>query len=627
MVQDWDIEQARAAYSIAHWGDGYFDVGPEGHVQVIPRPGRDATRIDLHRVTERVIADGLPLPVLVRFTDILQDRVHQLRGAFERAMATAEFDGGYTPAYPIKVNQQRRVVEAILSAGQVGLEAGSKPELMAVLGLVDPSSVVICNGYKDREYVRLALIGEQLGPRVFIVLEKLGELELVIDEARRLGVTPRLGVRVQLASIGRGKWENSGGEKSKFGLNASGVLQVLDRLRQEGMGDSLQLLHMHLGSQVGNIRDIHHGMHEVARFYAELHKLGVPICCVDVGGGLGIDYEGTRSRSACSINYSLQEYANGVVNALAAVCDEEELPHPLLITESGRALTAHHAVLVSNIVDVTRAVDFAPPPMPDDDAPAVLHNLWERLQTVDSSALLETYHETSHWLAEVQAMFNHGLLDLAQRALAERIASAVRTRLVGRLNPSVPAHREALDELIDKLADKYFCNMSIFQSVPDVWAIDQVFPIVPLQRLAERPTRRAVLHDITCDSDGRVEQYVNEDGIDSTLQLHALRPGEPYRLGMFLVGAYQEILGDLHNLFGDTHSVNVELDGQGGYRLNMPIEGDGVDDVLRYVHFDAEDLRAAYRQRVAAAPLSDAQREEYFEALSSGLEGYTYLED
>jgi len=626
-MQDWDITQARAAYSIAHWSDGYFDVGPEGHIQVIPRPGRDATKVDLHRVTDRLEADGLSLPVLVRFTDILPDRVVRLREAFDKAMAVAEFNGGYTPAYPIKVNQQRRVVEAILSAGRVGLEAGSKPELMAVLGLVDANGVVICNGYKDREYISLALIGQQLGYRVYIVLEKLGELELVIEEARRLGVTPRLGVRVQLASIGRGKWENSGGEKSKFGLNAAGVLRVVERLRQDGMGDALQLLHVHLGSQVGNIRDIHQGMHEVARFYAELHKLGVPVGCVDVGGGLGIDYEGTRSRSACSINYSLQEYANGVVNALAAVCEEADLPHPLLITESGRALTAHHAVLVTNIVDVTRAVDFAPPPPPADDDPAVLHNLWENLQEVDASALLETYHETGHWLAEVQTMFSHGLLDLAQRALAERLVTAVRTRLVSRLNPSVPAHREALDELIDKLADKYFCNLSIFQSLPDVWAIDQVFPIVPLQRLNERPTRRAVLHDITCDSDGRIDQYVNEDGVDSTLQLHALRPGEPYRLGIFLAGAYQEILGDLHNLFGDTHSVNVELDGAGNYRLTQPIEGDGVDDVLRYVHFDAEDLKRAYRTRVAAAELSAEQRDACLETLFAGLEGYTYLED
>ncbi len=626
-MQDWDIAQARAAYSIAHWGGGYFDVGADGHIQVSPRPGRDATRIDLHRVTDHLEANGLSLPVLVRFTDILQNRVHRLREAFDKAMADAEFKGGYTPVYPIKVNQQRRVVEAILGAGGVGLEAGSKPELMAVLGLVDPEGVVVCNGYKDREYVRLALIGEQLGPRVHIVLEKLGELELVLEEARRLGVTPRLGVRVQLASIGRGKWENSGGEKSKFGLNASGVLRVVERLRSEGLGDALQLLHVHLGSQVGNIRDIHQGLHEVARFYAELHKLGVPIACVDVGGGLGIDYEGTRSRSACSINYNLQEYANGVVHALAQICDEESLPHPLLITESGRALTAHHAVLVTNIVDVTRAVDFAPPPPPEDDDPAVLHNLWESLETVNRGPLLEIYHDIGHWLAEVQTMFSHGLLDLAQRALAERLVNAVRTRLVARLNPSVPAHREALDELVDTLADKYFCNLSIFQSLPDVWAIDQVFPVVPLQRLTERPTRRAVLHDITCDSDGRIEHYVNREGLDSTLQLHAMQPGEPYRLGIFLVGAYQEILGDLHNLFGDTHSINVELDGEGGYRLALPIEGDGVDDVLRYVQFDAEELLQAYRERIDAAGLDAQRRSDYLEALTAGLEGYTYLED
>jgi arginine decarboxylase len=499
-VQDWDIAEARAAYSIAHWGSRYFDIGAEGHLQVTPRPGRDETRIDLHRVTDHLEANGLSLPVLVRFTDILQDRVHQLREAFTRAMSDSEYLGGYAPVYPIKVNQQRRVVEAIFGSGDVGLETGSKPELMAVLGLATHDTLIVCNGYKDREYVRLALIGEQLG----------------------LGVTPRLGVRLQLASTGRGKWENSGGERSKFGLPASDVLQVVERLRAEGMNDALQLMHVHLGSQIGNIRDIHQG-----------------------------------------------EYANGVVHAVASVCEQESLPHPLLITESGRALTAHHAVLVTNIVDVTRSFDDVTPPPPEEDAPKVLHDLWGSLQQVEHGSLLEVYHDTGYWLAEAQAMYNHGVLDLAERSLAERLANAIRARLVQLLNPSVPAHREALDDLTDILADKYFCNLSIFQSLPDVWAIDQVFPVMPLQRLAERPTRRAVLHDITCDSDGLIEQYVNADGVDSTLQLHAPRQGEPYRLGIFLVGAYQEILGDLHNLFGDTHSVNVELDGKGGYRLAL----------------------------------------------------------
>jgi arginine decarboxylase len=351
------------------------------------------------------------------------------------------------------------------------------------------------------------------------------------------------------------------------------------------------------------------------------------LTCIDVGGGLGIDYEGTRSRSACSINYSLQEYANGVVHAVASVCEQESLPHPLLITESGRALTAHHAVLVTNIVDVTRSFDDVTPPPPEEDAPKVLHDLWGSLQQVEHGSLLEVYHDTGYWLAEAQAMYNHGVLDLAERSLAERLANAIRARLVQLLNPSVPAHREALDDLTDILADKYFCNLSIFQSLPDVWAIDQVFPVMPLQRLAERPTRRAVLHDITCDSDGLIEQYVNADGVDSTLQLHAPRQGEPYRLGIFLVGAYQEILGDLHNLFGDTHSVNVELDGKGGYRLALPIEGDGVDDVLRYVQFDAVALRNAYRARIDAAGLDQAQSAEYLKTLFAGLEGYTYLED
>jgi len=627
-VQDWNIAQARLTYSTAHWGSGYFDIGRNGHVEVTPRPGRDPTTIDLHRLAEQVEADGLPSPVLVRFTDILHDRVERLHNAFAQAMETNGFTGGYTPAYPIKVNQQRRVVEALLGHGGVGLEAGSKPELMAVLGLADTAGgLVICNGYKDREYIRLALVGESLGPRVHIVLEKLSELELIIDEARALGIRPRLGVRVRLASISCGKWQNSGGEKSKFGLDAHGLLRVVERLREAGLADTLQLLHVHLGSQIANIRDIRQGLREAARFYAELHRLGVPITSVDVGGGLGIDYEGTRSRSACSINYSLQEYANCVVTALADICTAESLPHPHLVTESGRALTAHHAVLICNIVDVTRSAAETPAEPPDDNAPAALKHLWERLDTLDDSAQLETYHETGHWLGEARALFDHGLLDLEQRAQAERLAAQIRVALTARLNPSIAAHREALDELNDKLADKYFCNLSIFQSLPDVWAIDQVFPIVPLHRLDELPTRRAVLEDITCDSDGRIDYYVNRDGIDTTLLLHELRPGEVYRLGIFLTGAYQEILGDMHNLFGDTHSVNAELDGHGGFRLSEPTRGDDVADVLRYVRFDAAELRAVYRARIAAAPLDAQQQKSYLEILDAGLEGYTYLED
>lgn len=625
-MSNWNIERARAAYNITHWGDGYFDIGEDGHA--VARPRRDPTQpaVDLHRLAGEIRRTGLDLPVLVRFTDILGDRVQRLHGAFASAMAEHGYAGRYSPAYPIKTNQRRRVIEEILRGGAIGLEAGSKPELMAVLGLADTDGgLVICNGYKDREYIRLALIGQQLGLRIYLVLEKPAELDLILDEARRLGVTPRLGIRVRLASIARGKWHNTGGEKSKFGLTAAAVLDVVERLQAEGAGDTLQLLHVHLGSQIANLHDIRNGVREAARFYADLRHLGVPIDCFDVGGGLGIDYEGTRSRSACSTNYSIEEYAGAVIGALAKTCNEAGLPHPELITESGRALTAQHAMVICNIVDATTpgGEEDLPPPLEDD--PDVLHHLWRHLEGVDHQAQLETYHETTHLLDEAQTLFNHGLLDLRQRALAERLTTQVRHRLLARLNPTVSAHREALDDLREKLCDKLFCNLSLFRSLPDAWAIDQVFPVMPLQRLDEEPTRRAVLEDITCDSDGRIDRFVDEGGLESTLRVHSLQDGEDYLLGVFLVGAYQEILGDLHNLFGETHSINVVTDGDGGYTLDAPLHGEGVDDVLRHVQFDPDALRVTYRARINAAPLDEAQRKAYLTELNASLTGYTYL--
>ncbi len=623
----WNIEAARTVYNVSHWSDGYFDINQQGCLEAFPSRNRSLPGIDMHRLAHEVREQGLSWPVLVRFSDILHDRVDTLCNAFAKAMFKNGYDGGYTAVYPIKVNQQRTVVEEIRSHGsdRVGLEAGSKPELLAVLGMASPGGVIVCNGYKDREYIRLALIGLQMGHRVYLVIEKLSEVDLILQESSKLGIEPLLGVRVRLSSIGAGKWQNSGGEKAKFGLTAGQVLEALEQLTQAGKLDSLQLLHFHLGSQLANIRDIQKGMREAARYYVELLRLGANIQCFDVGGGLGVDYEGSRSRNFCSMNYSVLEYATKIVHTLKDVCDAHDLPHPMIISESGRALTAHHAVLITNVVDHDVVPNDEPQASHSNEA-QVIQDLWQVLQTVSNRSVIETYHDAVHWLSEAQDMYTHGLLNLAERARAEQIYFATCIRVRDLLDVQRRPHRELLDELNEKLADKYFCNFSLFQSMPDVWGIGQVFPIMPLQRLDEAPTQRVVIQDMTCDSDGRIDQYVENEGIEATLPLHAVRAGEDYLIGTFMVGAYQEILGDLHNLFGDTDSVDVELDGQGGYRLTGHEHGDTVDELLRYVHFEPDDLVHAYEQKMAGAPISDEQRQHYLYELSEGLKGYTYLE-
>lgn len=626
---NWNVAKARDTYNVAHWSNGYFDVNSLGHLVARPDPASPQT-IDLHSLAGEFASHDLTLPVLVRFSGILQHRVRELWEAFDGAAAARRFEGRYTAVYPIKVNQQRSVVDALLEHGgdRVGLEAGSKPELLAVLARSRPNGIVVCNGYKDREYLRLALIGKALGHRVHIVVEKLSELDLVLQEAANLGVSPLLGLRVRLASIGAGKWQNSGGEKSKFGLTASEALRACDRLRESKLLGALQMIHFHMGSQIANVQHILSGMREAARYYAELIGLGADIKIVNVGGGLGVDYEGTRSRSFCSMNYSVREYANNVVYALAEICEERNLPHPDIVTESGRAMTAHHAVLITNVVEREQAPGSeAPTPARPEEA-AVIRDLWQTYENLTNRSAIEGYHDAVYYLDQVRGMFNHGVLSLVERARAEQIYFAIGWKVRELLEPAARSHREILDELNEKLADKYFCNFSLFQSMPDHWAIDQVFPVVPLNRLNETPSRRAVLQDITCDSDGRIDLYVNAEGVDTTLPLHAPRDGEPYLLGIFLVGAYQEILGDMHNLFGDTDSVHVELLPDGSHKLIAPRRGDTVDSVLRYVHFDAEDLLAAYREKVKRArDLDPSRRDLYLKELAAGLEGYTYLED
>ncbi len=623
------IDAARRRYNLPGWSAGYFDVNARGHlVARIPAHGRE-TELDLYALSRELRAAGLRLPVLVRCTDLLHHRVASLCAAFEGAMRALDYSAAYTPVYPVKVNQQFSVVRHIVSTDstRVGLEAGSKPELMAVLGVSEPGGVVVCNGYKDRNYIRLALMARRLGLRAYLVVEKLSELDLIIEEAAAMQVEPLLGVRVRMASIGAGNWQNTGGAKSKFGLRVEQVLEMIERLRAAGLLDSLRMMHFHLGSQLANIADIRTGVREAARVYADLHALGAPVDTLDVGGGLGVDYEGTASRSFCSMNYSLDQYAEAIVHGVGEVCAGNRLPLPALITESGRAMTAHHAFLITNVIDVERSPGVGEPePLPA-AVPDVLREIADLYEAVAHSAPLETWHEARRALDDMLAAYNRGFLSLRQRALGEQYYYAVLQRLRGLLQVERREHREVLDQLNEMLADKYFCNLSVFQSLPDVWALEQIFPIVPLHRLDEEPTRRTTLEDLTCDSDGRIDYYVDGEGVERSLPVHAVAPGEEYLLGIFMVGAYQEILGDMHNLFGDTDAVDIEILDDGSHRLSHAEQGDRVDELLRYVHFDPEQLRAAYRRLIDEAGLEEGQAQRFFAELESGLTGYTYLEN
>jgi len=627
-MSEWDIAQSRALYNIERWGEDYFDINENGEITVSPTPKQSA--ISLYQLAQDLKSQGFSLPILVRFPSILHHRVESLYNAFMTAMQQENYHANYTAVYPIKVNQQQHVVEAILNAeqGQVGLEAGSKSELMAVLALAPKNSIVICNGYKDREYIRLALIGQQMGIQIYLVIEKASELKRIIEEANNLEVVPRLGIRVKLASVAKGKWQDSGGEKSKFGLNSAQILEVIALISEAGFINSLQLMHFHIGSQIPNIRDIQKGLYEAGRYYAELRALGVPIHTVDVGGGLGIDYEGMRSRRPCSVNYSIQEYANNVIYEFSEICNTLNLPKPSIITETGRAITAHHAVLITNIIDIEPISETMTVQSASTTDPDIIQDLWHQLNNLNQYSALEVYHNAVYWLSEIHSMFSYGVINLRQRAHAEQLYYAIcwQVRDLLQTNPHARAYREVLDELNDKLADKYFGNFSLFQSVPDAWAIEQLFPIVPLHRLNEYPSRRATLQDLTCDSDGQFKNYVSSDGIDTSLPVHTLIPNEPYLMGIFLVGAYQEILGDMHNLFGDTHSVSILMTAEGSYKVIAPIKGDTVRKMLNYVGFDTGWLLNAYRQRLQTAPLNAEQRQLYWQELEAGLDGYTYFE-
>jgi arginine decarboxylase len=633
--EPWTIESARSLYNIEGWGIGFFDINEAGHIVVKPDREKTDRELDLFDLANDLEEQGVGLPLLLRFSDILRSRIESLNERFSQARAEFAYEGGYTTVYPIKVNQQRHVVEEIVEFGKVagvGLECGSKPELQAVLGLAEHTDhMIVCNGYKDEEFMRLALMGQKLGHQVFIVLEQLSEVDVLLQVADELGVTPTAGVRIKLYSEGSGRWAKSGGEKSKFGLSTAQLVKLVDRLKAEGRLDILKLIHFHLGSQITDIRYIKAGLQEVSRYYAELRGLGVDITHVDVGGGLGVDYDGSNSTSQASVNYSLQEYADDVIYTIAEACRQHELPMPHIISESGRALTAHHALLLLSVIDVESQADNAVPEL-SDEHPTLLHEMAADFASlskhrVSKKRVREVYHDATFDKERAQEFFNSGVLTLRDRAIAEQIylsTIAVVARIAQRDRDE---YSDIIDDLEATMVDRYFCNFSLFQSLPDSWAIDQIFPIMPIHRLNEEPTRRGTIQDVTCDSDGKIEKFIGDRTSRPSLELHPFNDGDPYIIGIFLTGAYQEILGDLHNLFGDTNAVHIRLSQTKGYEVTDLVHGDTVTEVLAYVQFRASDLLATFRRKVAnATTLARQEANTFIAEYIAGLEGYTYLE-
>lgn len=629
--QRWSVADSNDLYAIKNWGAGYFGINDKGNVVLHPA-GPATPSFDLKELVDEVRRRGISLPLLIRFTDVLRHRVVHLNEAFRKAISEHNYKGQYRGVYPIKVNQHRYVAEQITDAGKpynYGLEAGSKPELLAVMALLeDPEALIICNGYKDEEYVETALYASKLGRKVVMVVEKPSELMLIAEVARKTGIKPRLGMRVRLSTRGAGKWEASGGDRSKFGLSSGELMDAISFLRETGLMDSFELLHFHLGSQISNIRNVKNALREVGRFYVEVRRLGAPLQYIDVGGGLGVDYDGSQTNFASSMNYTTEEYANDVVFSVMEACDAAQVPHPNLVSESGRAVVAHHAMLVTEVLGNS---GFDVPPMADgvpENSPHVVKNLHAAFRDVTNKNLLETYHDATEYKDEVLTLFSLGHLTLEQRVLAENLFWSICHKIL-RIAKEAGEMPEELETLEHMLSDTYFCNFSVFQSLPDSWAIDQLFPVMPIHRLTERPTRRAVLADITCDSDGKIEKFIDKREVKDDLQLHALNDDE-YYLGIFLVGAYQEILGDLHNLFGDTNTIQVSLAPGGGYLIDRVVEGDTVTEVLNYVAYNKDDLIAKMRgfteTALRAGRINLDESRQILRVYEAGLAGYTYLE-
>ncbi len=630
-MRKWRIEDSAETYNIPGWGLKYFSINERGHVQVTPKEG--CTPIDIKDVLDELKLRDVSAPVLLRFPDILDDRIRKISNCFKRAAEEYEYTGQNFIVYPIKVNQIHQVVEEIVSHGNkynIGLEAGSKPELHAVLAVnTHENSLIVCNGYKDEDYVELALLAQKMGRRIYLVVEKMNELRLISNVSKRLGIVPNIGIRIKLSSSGSGKWEESGGDVSKFGLNSSELLDAVEFLRRNKMTDALKLIHFHIGSQITKIRRIKTALREAMQFYVQLFKMGFHIDFVDIGGGVGVDYDGTRSSGGeNSMNFSIQEYVNDSVSALVDVCVKNDLPQPGIITESGRSLTAHHSVLIINVLETAHLPIWNDNDTVPDDAHELLRELYEIWDKINPSRVFEDWHDALQIREEALELFSLGLLDLTTRAQVEKLFWSV-ARDVNEMTRSMKHPPEELRKISRMLPEKYFCNFSLFQSLPDSWSIDQMFPIIPISRLDEKPTARCTIQDITCDSDGKIAHFVAPQGSTPYLPVHTLRPGEPYYLGVFLVGAYQEILGDMHNLFGDTNAVHIALT-KDGYEIAQVIDGESVADVLDYVEYNPKKLVRSLESRVAASMkkgvITAEEGRQFLNNYRSGLYGNTYLE-
>ncbi len=630
-MRKWRIEDSSELYNIQGWGVNYFSINDKGHMVV--SPAKNGVQVDLRELVDELSLRDVSAPMLIRFPDILDNRIEKMAKCFEVAAKEYGYKAQNFIIYPIKVNQMRPVVEEIVNHGKkfnIGLEAGSKPELHAVIAInADSDSLIICNGYKDEDYIELALLAQKMGKRIFLVVEKLNELKLIASVSRRLKIKPNLGIRIKLASTGSGKWEDSGGDVSKFGLTSSEVLEAMDFLERNKMKECLRLVHFHIGSQVTKIRRIKIALREASEFYVQLYKNGFQVEYVDIGGGLGVDYDGTRSpNSESSVNYSLQEYVNDSIATMVDASARNGIPQPNIITESGRSLTAHHSVLVFEVLETTTLPEWNEDEAPNEKDHELVRELYSSWDRLNQSGMLETWHDAQQIREEALDRFSLGLLDLKTRAQIERLFWSIARELYQMTNETKHSSEE-LRHLPKILSDKYFCNFSLFQSMPDSWAIDQIFPIVPLQRLDEKPVRAATLQDITCDSDGKIDNFISTRNFSYYLPVHPIKHKEPYYLGVFLVGAYQEILGDLHNLFGDTNAVHVSVNKE-GYEIDQIIDGETVAEVLEYVQYNPKKLVRTVETWVTSAVksgiISAEEGKEFLSTYRSGLYGYTYLE-
>ena len=630
-MRKWRIEDSEELYNITGWGTSYFSINDAGHVVVTPR--RDGVTVDLKELVDELQLRDVASPMLLRFPDILDNRIEKMSSCFKQAAEEYGYKAENFIIYPIKVNQMRPVVEEIISHGKkfnLGLEAGSTPELHAVIAVnTDSDSLIVCNGYKDESYIELALLAQKMGKRIFLVVEKMNELKLIAKMAKQLNVQPNIGIRIKLASSGSGKWEESGGDASKFGLTSSELLEALDFMESKGLKDCLKLIHFHIGSQVTKIRRIKTALREASQFYVQLHSMGFNVEFVDIGGGLGVDYDGTRSsNSEGSVNYSIQEYVNDSISTLVDVSDKNGIPHPNIITESGRALTAHHSVLIFEVLETATLPEWDDEEEIAPDAHELVQELYSIWDSLNQNKMLEAWHDAQQIREEALDLFSHGIVDLKTRAQIERLYWSI-TREINQIAGGLKHAPDEFRGLSKLLADKYFCNFSLFQSLPDSWAIDQIFPIMPIQRLDEKPERSATLQDITCDSDGKIANFISTRNVAHYLPVHSLKKTEPYYLAVFLVGAYQEILGDMHNLFGDTNAVHVSVN-EKGYNIEQIIDGETVAEVLDYVQYNPKKLVRTLEtwvtKSVKEGKISLEEGKEFLSNYRSGLYGYTYLE-